>query len=182
MRATTSLIFTPTGQSTTQPGLAHSRQREASVRASAAGRPRFTSAKLRQRTRGSSSGMCLRRIFMRSLSGRTFIAERGSGLVSGIMGLLRSQFLAKLGHFLVLVLLEILERLALLAAIHGVALHEHLEVDQRSVELGAIHAGELALVAQENPAAAAHPGAIHHDGVEADHGLDRERRGDAGRS
>src|ERR1039457_4585104 len=108
------LICTPTGQSTTQPGLAHSMHREASVTASSTFSPRFTSAKLRLRTSGSSSGMCLRRIFMRSLSGRTFIAERGRTLFSDIMFLPRGQLRAQLGQLLFHILLELLERCALL--------------------------------------------------------------------
>src|ERR1035438_6115197 len=137
MRATTSLIFTPTGQSTMQAGLAQAMQRVASVRASAASKPRVTSSKLRQRISGASSGMCLRMIFMRSLSGRIFMAERGRAFLSGMDHVLsgqlfssqffaqfchffffRCQFGAKLGEFLILVLFEMLERLALLAAIH----------------------------------------------------------------
>src|ERR1035438_8594635 len=123
MRATTSLILTPTGQSTTQPGLAHSMQREASVRASAVCRPRFTSEKLRLRARGSASGMWRRRIFMRSLRGRMLNAERGR--VLGIMGLSRGQFFAKLCHLLVPAFIEALEGLSLVVAVHGVALHEY---------------------------------------------------------
>src|ERR1035438_4322420 len=176
MRATTSLIFTPTGQSTTQPGLAHSMQREASVRASAVCRPRFTSEKLRLRARGSASGMWRRRIFMRSLRGRMLNAERGRTLLSGIMGLPSGQFFAKLGHLLVPAFIEALDGLALVVAVHGVALHEYLEVDLGSVELGTIDAGELALVAEQHAATAAHAGAVNHDGVEADHGLDAQRR------
>ena len=73
-----------------------------------------------------------------------------------------------------------LEGLALLVAIHGIALHEDFEVDLRGIELGSIDAGELALVAEQHAAAAAHACAVDHDGVEADHGLDAERGGDAG--
>src|ERR1035437_2222715 len=135
MSATISLILTPTGHRCTQPGLAHAMQRVASVRASAGARPRFTSSKLRLRTAGLRSGMGTRAIFMRSL--------RGSVLVSDIMLLLEIQFLAgargfgflcgqlgaEVGELFVLVLFEVLERLALLEAIHGVALHQDLEVD-----------------------------------------------------
>src|ERR1035441_990203 len=146
IRAITSLTLTPTGQSTTQPGLAHSMQRVASVRALAASRPRLTSSKLRLRTAGSASGMGVRRIFIRSLSGRVFFSD--------IVGLLRGQFFAKLGHLLFLSLLKFFQRGALLLAVHGVALHEHLEVDQRGVKLRPVHAGKLALVAQQHAAAA----------------------------
>src|SRR5665213_3814820 len=188
MRATTSLIFTPTGHWTTQPGLAHSMQRDASVSASAGGRPRFTSSKLRLRTLGSASGMYGRRIFIRSFSGSMLRMLVGSTLLSDIMLLLSArpraqmrnliflcgQIRPHLCQFLILVFFEVLERLALLVAIHGVALHQDFKVDQRGVELGSVNAGELAFVTEQHAAAAAHSGAVHHDGVEADHGLDAE--------
>src|ERR1035441_7797750 len=99
MRATTSLIFTPTGQSTTQPGLAQEMQREASVRASAATMPRFTSSKLRLRTAGSRSGMWVRRIFMRSFNGRVFLSD--------IVCFLGSEIGAQLRELLFLMFFEI---------------------------------------------------------------------------
>jgi len=68
---------------------------------------------------------------------------------------LGGQLGVKMRQLLLLVLLEALERLALLAAIHGIALHEDLEVDQRGVELRSIHAGELALVAEQPTAISA---------------------------
>jgi len=58
-----------------------------------------------------------------------------------------------------------------------VALHQNLEVDLRGVELRTIHAGKFAFVRPRAPAAAAHARAVHHDGVQADHGLDSERPG-----
>ena len=69
--------------------------------------------------------------------------------------------------------------MALVGAVHGVALHEDVEVDDGGVELGAVDAGELALIAEQDAAAAAHAGAVDHDGVEADHGADAEGDGDA---
>src|ERR1019366_9772941 len=101
MRATTSLIFTPTGQSTTQPGLAQEMQREASVNASAATMPRFTSSKLRLRTAGSRSGMWVRSIFILSFNGRVFFSD--------IMSFLGGQLCAKLRKFLFLVFSEVLQ-------------------------------------------------------------------------
>ena len=68
---------------------------------------------------------------------------------------LGGQLGVKMRQLLLLVLLEALERLALLVAIHGIALHEDLEVDQRGVELRSIHAGELALVAEQPTAISA---------------------------
>src|SRR6185503_1290433 len=91
MSETTSLIFTPTGHSITQPGLAHSMHREASVRASAGGKPRLTSSKLRLRTCGSRSGMMVRIIFIRSLIGRGLFFSVGGVLASDIMLLFRVQ-------------------------------------------------------------------------------------------
>ena len=43
---------------------------------------------------------------------------------------LTRQLGAQLGQFLLLVLLEMPERLAFLVAVHGVALHQDFEVDQ----------------------------------------------------
>ncbi len=47
----------------------------------------------------------------------------------------------------------------------------------RGVELRTVDAGKLALVAEQHAASAAHAGAVDHDGVEADHGLDAQRPG-----
>ena len=54
------------------------------------------------------------------------------------------------------------------------------EVDQVPVEVGTIDASELDLAADRRPARAAHAGAIHHDGVERDHGANAERPGHVG--
>jgi len=51
------------------------------------------------------------------------------------------------------------------------AKHHVVPVHQVAVELGAVHADELGLAAHGNTAAAAHPRAVHHDGVEGYHGV-----------
>ena len=63
------MIFTPTGHSLTQAGLAHSMQRVASHFTSSTPKPRFTSSKLCARMSGSRSGICCRAIFIRSFIG-----------------------------------------------------------------------------------------------------------------
>ena len=118
--------------------------------------------------------MGTRAIFMRSLRKKlrdqTWRSSRAA---------LAATSARELFHFFYLVLLEILHGFALLVAVHGVALHEHFEVDLGGVEFGPVDAGELALLAEQDAAAAAHARAVNHDGVEADHGLDAERRGKA---
>jgi len=47
-----------------------------------------------------------------------------------------------------------------------------VKIHQVSVKFGTIHAGELDFVAHLHATAAAHAGAIDHDGVEADRGTD----------
>ena len=42
------------------------------------------------------------------------------------------------------------------------------EINQVTVEFRPVHAGELHFIAYLYAAAAAHPGAVHHDGVQAD--------------
>src|ERR1039457_738664 len=143
MRATISLILTPTGQSSWQPGRAQAMHRVASVTAAGAESPWLTSAKLCARTSALSSGIRARGILIRSFA--------GSGLASDMMGLslrfpslffepLFFEFRAQLRAFLFLrdhrgamscqlllpVLLKCLQRLALPAAVHGVALHQHV--------------------------------------------------------
>ena len=44
-----------------------------------------------------------------------------------------------------------------------------------AVEVGAVHAGELHLAAHAQPAAAAHAGAVDHDGAHGDGGGDAVR-------
>src|ERR1035437_6143070 len=77
-------------------------QREASVSASAGGRPRFTSSKLRLRTVGSASGMCVRRILIRSFSGSMLRMLVGSTLLSDIMLLLTARPRAQMRTFIFL--------------------------------------------------------------------------------
>ncbi len=60
----------------------------------------------------------------------------------------------------------------LLLEVDALALHHEIEVDLVGVELGAVDADELAVAADRDPAAAAHPGAVDHDGVERHHGGD----------
>ncbi len=49
-----------------------------------------------------------------------------------------------------------------------------VEVHQVAVEIGAVHAGELHLAADRDAAGSAHPGAVHHDRIQADHGRNAE--------
>jgi hypothetical protein len=67
-----------------------------------------------------------------------------------------------------------------LVAVGGQTVHQLGEVDQVAVELGAVDAGELGLVADRHAAAAAHAGAVDHDRVERDDGLDAVRAGHLG--
>src|ERR1035437_5152364 len=50
--------------------------------------------------------------------------------------------------------------------------HEVVKIDQMTIKVGAVNAGELDLVTDLDAAATAHAGAIHHDRVDADHGFD----------
>ena len=52
--------------------------------------------------------------------------------------------------------------------------HELGVVHLVAVKVGAVYAGKLGLAAYGDPAAAAHAGAVHHDGVQGDNGLDPE--------
>ena len=72
-------------------------------------------------------------------------------------------------------LLPALERLVLGAAVAPQARHQVVEVDQVAVEVGAVDAGELHLVADLDAAAAAHAGAVDHHRVQADDGADAVR-------
>ena len=55
--------------------------------------------------------------------------------------------------------------------------HELFVIHLVAVKLGAVHAGELGLAANGDPAAAAHTGAVHHDGVQGHHGMHAEGLG-----
>ena len=54
--------------------------------------------------------------------------------------------------------------------IHLVALDSQIPVYLMAVEVGAVHAGELGLAAHGQAAAAAHTGAVDHDGAHGDGG------------
>ena len=58
-----------------------------------------------------------------------------------------------------------------------VTAHQFCKVYLVAIELGTIHTGELGLAAHGNTAAAAHTGAVDHDGVQGNHGLDAEGLG-----
>ena len=47
-------------------------------------------------------------------------------------------------------------------------------------KVGAVYAGKFRLAADGDPATAAHAGAVHHNGVQRDHGLDTEGLGGLG--
>ena len=90
-----------------------------------------------------------------------------------------------MGHFLGSILKAILHSLlsleqiaglfpglGLKGAVHGAAGHCLVEIHEVAVEVGAIHAGELGLAAHGQAAAAAHAGAVDHDGVHGDDALE----------
>ena len=105
------------------------------------------------------------------------------GVALGHLGLPGGQLLD-----LLVVALLLDEELLLQVADVGVVLGGHLlllleaplardelhEVDPVAVEVRPLDAGELDLAVHGDPARAAHAGAVHHDGVERDHGLDPE--------
>ena len=57
-------------------------------------------------------------------------------------------------------------------AVHRAAGHCLVKIHQVAVKVGAVHAGKLQLAAHGQAAAAAHTGAVHHDGVHGHNGLD----------
>src|SRR5450756_1279259 len=67
------------------------------------------------------------------------------------------------------------QRLLFLLEILPLAGHQQIEVDLVPVELRPVDADELRLAADADAAAATHAGAVHHDRVEADEGLDAIR-------
>src|ERR1017187_5117496 len=183
MRSITARTFTETGHLSTQPGLGHSMQRSDSCRACSAGKPRFTSQKLWARTWASCSGTRCRGSLMRSLL--------GSGLLLGILSVMahldrlqcagvRSIALTKLLQLRFRIDLQALDAGTLLLSIHVVALRQYLKVDLGGIEVGAIHAGELAAVVYQHAAAAAHSGSVHHDRIQTDDGLDLLGAGEVG--
>jgi hypothetical protein len=68
--------------------------------------------------------------------------------------------------------LKFRERALLGIAIHRVALNEDGEIHAVCIELGTVDAGEFAFAVDHHAAASAHPGAIDHDRVKADDGVD----------
>src|SRR5271166_144133 len=178
MRSMTARTLTDTGHCSMQPGLGHSMQRSDSWRACSAGKPRFTSWKLCARTQGSCSGTRWRGSLVRSLFGSglwlgffSFTSLMGHPYrLNGALGLPRVT--ANFPDFGLRISLQALDALALLLAIHVVTLHQHIEVDAPRIELGPIDASKFALAIDQHAAAAAHSGAIDHDRVQADDGLD----------
>ena len=90
-----------------------------------------------------------------------------------------------MGHFLGSILKAILHSLlsleqvaglfaglGLKGAVHGAAGHGLVEIHEVAVEVGAVHAGKLGLAAHGQAAAAAHAGAVDHDGVHGDDALE----------
>ena len=62
-------------------------------------------------------------------------------------------------------------------AVHGAAGHCLVKIHEVAVKVGAVHAGKLGLAAHGQAAAAAHAGAVDHDGVHRHNGLDIVRLG-----
>ena len=140
---------TSTGQPLTQGLFLHWRQRCASRMASSGVRPRLTSSKLPAALLGVLLGHG-HALDLQALLGRQQLVAQ--------LGLL------ELGHDPAAVLVELV--------VGGLAPGELVEVDQVAVELGAVDAGELGLAADGDAAAAAHAGAVDHDRVQRDDGLD----------
>ena len=146
--ATKSLILTPTGQPRVQVGLAHSRQRIASMVAPRRSKPRLTSSKLRARARpaaracagaGSSSALWAAACGSGSWCSELLGLARTSGCCgsSGTPRGLPESCSSACSRYS-------LQRLSS-CSVHPVALGEDVEVHGVRVELGAVHAGELAL-------------------------------------
>ena len=68
--------------------------------------------------------------------------------------------------------------LVLLVLVEGGALDEGIEIHLVRVKVRPVHAGELGLPAHDHAAAAAHAGAVHHDGIQGDDGADAVGAGD----
>ena len=64
--------------------------------------------------------------------------------------------------------------------IDAVAAHEFVIIDLVAVKVRAVDAGEFDLAADRDTTAAAHAGAVDHDGVQRDDGLDAEGLGGLG--
>ena len=61
--------------------------------------------------------------------------------------------------------------------VHLLAAHRFVEINQMAVEVRTVDTGELGFAADRDAAAAAHAGAVDHDRVHADDGLDPELLG-----
>src|SRR6516164_2278315 len=70
-----------------------------------------------------------------------------------------------------------LNRFFLLLGIAAQPHHQIGKIDLVRIEVGTVDASEFHLVAQLDPAAAAHTGTVNHDGVETNHRLDSVRTG-----
>ena len=172
-------ISMPTGQPGTQRGFLQRRQRSASCSAPSRSSPSATSLKLWARSSGGWCGMGARSGGMVLM----FLGSRGPGGAATRLRQLagRNQRLpfdsgarlqaGQLGRFVA----EPLQRGLLLALEALLAQRQLVEIHQVAVEIGAIHAGEFHLAAHRHAARPAHAGAIHHDGIQADHGGDAER-------
>ena len=75
---------------------------------------------------------------------------------------------------------DVLVLVRLFLEVEVVALQQAVPVDKVGVELRTVNAGELALTADGEAAAAAHAGAVYHDGVQAGIGLETVGTGDLG--
>jgi hypothetical protein len=89
---------------------------------------------------------------------------------SGFARDVASRFALGLLLFVFAFAFEFFQRLLFGVAVHRVALHQDGEIHAVSIEFGPIHTGEFAFALDQNAAAAAHPGAIDHDWIQADHG------------
>ena len=69
------------------------------------------------------------------------------------------------------------EETSLFRCIHTGTLHSLIEIYQVAVKFGAVYTGKLDLVADHETAGAAHAGAVDHDGVHTDDGLDTQLLG-----
>src|SRR5579862_9777637 len=150
MRSITARTSTETGHFSLQPGFGHSIQRNDSCRACSTGNPRFTSWKLCARTWAFCSGTRCRCNLARSLLGNglwlTFASLASLTAHPRLFQRARA-FLVPLSNPLQLGLgigLQSFNAGSLLLAIHAVALHQHLEVHARSVELRSVNTGKLA--------------------------------------
>src|SRR5450759_1517538 len=165
---TTAGMSIPTGQPRTHLGFLHSRQRLASSMAMSMSYPRVTSSKLAARCFAGWQGISVRGIFgaFGFLAGRSpwtvFVTSDNCGHRPVARSRIRPSRMRQISVQRLLLLLEVLPLTG----------HQQVEVDLVPVELRPVDADELGLAANADPAAATHAGAVHHDRVEADDGLD----------